>query len=48
VPDERVALGQADAGLGAVLVEQAELDPLATSENRAKLVPEPSYVAPSG
>lgn len=48
MPDEPVDLGQVDAFLGAVIVEEAQLNRSATSENTEKPVPTPSQVAPSG
>ena len=52
VPDEPVDLGQRDPGLGHVprLVSSNRHSSTrsATSENRAKFVPHPSHVAPSG
>ena len=42
VPAERGLLGQGDALFLAVLVEQAELDLVATSEKSEKFVPVPS------
>ena len=48
VPVERRALGDLDALLAVVGVEQAQLDALACSENREKFVPSPSQVGPAG
>ena len=49
VPDEAVDLGQLDAGLGAVVVDQAELDPLGDlGEQRRSSRRLPSKVAPRG
>jgi hypothetical protein len=42
VPDQRVPLGHVDPGLHAVVVEQAELDPLGDLGEQGEVGPDPS------